>query len=362
MNADEMETVYSNRIMMSEKCNSILQTAIRYHMNLFVQPVVDIPMSRMRAYTESLVIFGAGKTNNALCKNILATKLESGKLQKFQTLSAIKNPRYFSAIAVMNNFLFVVGGQVAMAGDGTHATNTVFRYNARHGKWLQLSSMTVPRTYFALIPVADGLVAVAGKHNRMALSSTEKYHFQSNEWHPVASLPNTLFSHAGCNHLGKVYVSGGCPGENFTSQVHRYDLERDGWQRCANMINSRGYHVMFGLRDKVYVCAGNNNAGSRADVLDVETYEPETDQWTVLSSAMQGQSEAPAIVSQDRLYILGGYSWNQHSFQDIIQCYDMKADGWEVCETGLLEPMTGVMACQIQLPLNLFDTCALLEG
>lgn len=92
----------------------------------------------MRAYTDSLVIFGAGKTNNALCRNILATQLKVEKLQKIQTLSSIKNPRYFSAIAVMNNFLFVVGGQVAMAGDGTHATNTAFRYNARDGIWLQI--------------------------------------------------------------------------------------------------------------------------------------------------------------------------------------------------------------------------------
>merc|ERR1712168_1449462 len=230
---------------MTEQCQSVLYAALNYHMHLFLQPIIETSISCMRSYTESMVIFGAGKTNNSLCKNILATRLGERSLQKFVPLSQIKNPRYFSAIAVLDNFLFVVGGQVAMAGDGTHATNTAFRYNARDGRWLQLSSMMVPRTYFALVPVSDGLIAVAGKHNRIALNSVEKYKFKSNEWVQISNLPNTLFSHAGCANENKVYISGGCPGENFTSQVHCYDSEKDGWKRCSPMLSPRGYHVMF---------------------------------------------------------------------------------------------------------------------
>ncbi len=71
------------------------------------------------------------------------------------------------------------------------------RYNARDGKWLQISSMNVPRTYFSLVALEDCLLAVGGKHNRVAVSSAEKYTFSTNEWTSVASLPNTLFSHAG---------------------------------------------------------------------------------------------------------------------------------------------------------------------
>ncbi len=74
-----------------------------------------------------------------------------------------------------------------------------FRYNARDGKWLQISSMNVPRTYFSLVALDDCLLAVGGKHNRVAVSSAEKYMFASNEWTSVTSLPNTLFSHAGKN-------------------------------------------------------------------------------------------------------------------------------------------------------------------
>jgi len=89
--------------------------------------------------------------------------------------------------------------------------------------------MTVPRTHFALIDMPTCLIAVGGKHNRVALSTAERYDFATNEWSLIATLPNTLFSHAGCSHGSRVYISGGCPGEDFTDEMHSYDLERAGW-------------------------------------------------------------------------------------------------------------------------------------
>ena len=155
-----------------------------------------------------------------------------------------------------------------------------------------------------------------------------------------------------------MYVSGGCPGENFTNHVHCYDSARDAWQRCSPMNVSRGYHTMISHNDKIYVCAGNTNAGHRADVLHVEIYCPETDQWTMLMSISQGQSEAPAVFRKERVYILGGYSWNGHSFQDIVQCYDIEEDEWSVLDLKLPESMTGALACCVQLPLKLYDKYA----
>ena len=95
--------------------------------------------------------------------------------------------------------------------------------------------MTVPRTHFALVATQSALVAVGGKHNRVALSTAERYDFATNEWQLIAGLPNTLFSHAGCAHGGRVYVSGGCPGEDFTDDMHMFDMDRGGWQRRAPM-------------------------------------------------------------------------------------------------------------------------------
>ena len=317
--------------------------------------MIVTPIAKMRAYKESLVILGAGYLDNTLCAQMLAAKTTNGRLGQFHSLNTTKDKRYFAAVAVVNDFVYIVGGQTAMAGDGSHATNSAFRYNPRDGKWLQISSMTVPRTHFALIALSHCIIAVGGKHNRIALSSAEKYDFATNEWSAVSSLPTTLFSHAGCAHGNKVYISGGCPGEDFTEDVHCYDLDRGGWQCKAPMNQSRGYHVMVTHNARLFVCAGNTNAGDRRDVLTTECYDIELDQWSVLTRSLQGQSEAPAVKCGTKLYILGGYSWDAHSFQETLQSYDMEADTWQLMETKLTEPMTGVVACHVKLPLKLYE-------
>lgn len=67
--------------------------------------------------------------------------------------------------------------------------------------------------------------------------------------------------------------------------------------------------------DRLYVAAGNTNAGDRRDVMTTEVYDIDCDKWTTLSPSLHGQSEAPAVKCDGRIYILGGYSWDAHSFQ-----------------------------------------------
>jgi len=67
--------------------------------------------------------------------------------------------------------------------------------------------------------------------------------------------------------------------------------------------------------DHLFVAAGNTNAGDRRDVMTTEMYDIGCDSWTTLSPSLHGQSEAPAVQCDSRIYILGGYSWDAHSFQ-----------------------------------------------
>jgi hypothetical protein len=117
----------------------MFQSALNYHLKLFSQPVMNTPIARMRAYNDCLVILGAGYLDNTLCTNVLAAKINANSLDPFVSLNPTKDRRYFAAVAVVNDFVFVVGGQTAMAGDGSHATNSAFRYNPRDGRWLQVN-------------------------------------------------------------------------------------------------------------------------------------------------------------------------------------------------------------------------------
>jgi len=72
---------------------------------------------------------------------------------------------------------------------------------------------------------------------------------------------------------------------------------------------------MIAHGDKLFVAAGNTNAGDRRDVMTTEVYDIDSDKWITLSPSLNGQSEAPAVKCDGRIYILGGYSWDAHSFQ-----------------------------------------------
>ena len=109
-------------------------------------------------------------------------------------------------------------------------------------------------------------------------------------------------------------------------------------------------------KDRIFACVGNTNAGDRRDVLNTECYDVNKDQWTVLSPAIQGQSEAPAVKCGKCVFILGGYSWDLHSFQETIQRYDLEDDKWQVMSLKLPEPMTGLVACHLKLPLTLYES------
>ena len=114
-------------------------------------------------------------------------------------LTCITHDYYLRNYDVMGAFRLAI-----LAAGLQFAIELYNRYNPRDGKWLQISSMSVPRTHFSLITMPNCLVAVGGKHNRVALNTAEKYDFASNEWSPISTLPHTLFSHAGCAHGSKV--------------------------------------------------------------------------------------------------------------------------------------------------------------
>lgn len=46
-------------------------------------------------------------------------------------------------------------------------------------------------------------------------------------------------------------------------------------------------------------------------------------------------------VNAHQVFILGGYSWDAHSFQENVQAYDIENDSWELLKNKLPEPMTG---------------------
>jgi len=68
---------------------------------------------------------------------------------------------------------------------------------------------------------------------------------------------------SGCNHNGKLYVSGGFRGpvHGHIDQFCCYDAECDVWRQRAPLTQPRSYHSMASVQDHIIVAGGVHYRG-----------------------------------------------------------------------------------------------------
>jgi len=110
------------------------------------------------------------------------------------------------AVAVLNNFLYVLGGQNHFEERGKTAVATVARYDPRFNTWMKIASMNERRAGFHVSAVAayNRLYAVGGVNSVGRLSSVECYCVEEDRWKYVASTQHAICDHAGAVHRDKV--------------------------------------------------------------------------------------------------------------------------------------------------------------
>lgn len=113
------------------------------------------------------------------------------------------------------------------------------------------------------------------------------------------------------------------------------------------MTTARGWHSMCSLGDSIYSIGGrvdHMRSPGHLDVLGVEAYSPQCNQWTRVAPLLQANSESGVAVWQGRIYILGGYSWENMAFCRAVQVYDREANRWS-WGPDLPNGIAGLSAC-----------------
>ena len=110
------------------------------------------------------------------------------------------------AVAVLNNFLYILGGQNHFEERGKTAVATVARYDPRFNTWMKIASMNERRAGFHVSAVSayNRLYAVGGVNSVGRLSSVECYCVEEDRWKYVASTQHAICDHAGAVHRDKV--------------------------------------------------------------------------------------------------------------------------------------------------------------
>lgn len=157
------------------------------------------------------------------------------------------------------------------------------------------------------------------------------------------------YGHAGTVHKDFIYISGGHDYQigPYRKNLLCYDPRADVWEERRPMITARGWHSMCTLDECIYAIGGsddNQNSMERFDIHSVECYSPQCDQWVRIAPLLQPNSESGVAVLDGKIYILGGYSWENTTFSRMVQVYDKDRKKW-VKGPDLPKTVAGVSAC-----------------
>ncbi|XP_043560295.1 kelch-like protein 13 isoform X1 [Chiloscyllium plagiosum] len=143
-------------------CVNLLLEASNYQMMPYMQPVMQSERTCIRSDNTHLVTLGGVLRQQLVVSKEL--RLYDEKAHEWKSLAPMDAPRYQHGIAVIGNFLYVVGGQSNYDTKGKTAVDTVFRYDPRYNKWMQVASLNEKRTFFHLSALKGHLYAVGGRN------------------------------------------------------------------------------------------------------------------------------------------------------------------------------------------------------
>ncbi|XP_031457300.1 kelch-like protein 13 [Phasianus colchicus] len=112
-------------------CCRLLQDALIHHPQLCTRPSQQTPHTILRSAFPALLIAGGRTTTNSICREMWAAEQSCGTWRKVGDLCV---PLYNHCIVVIDDFLFVLGGQSTFDPTGKQPSNEVSQETFSLGK------------------------------------------------------------------------------------------------------------------------------------------------------------------------------------------------------------------------------------
>ncbi|XP_051510172.1 kelch-like protein 22 isoform X1 [Myxocyprinus asiaticus] len=323
--------------------------ALRYHSQELWQPVMQTPLTQPRCNSQCILGFGGMYSSSALADNEERFQVFHPSWGEWRSLTADRAPRMSNmGIAVLNNFVYLVGGDKNTSGFRAEAR--CWRYDPRHNSWCIIEPLRQQHADHCVCVVDKYIYVIGGRNYTNELDCVECYNPQANTWEYVAPLKREVYAHAGAVIDGKIYIACGRRGMAYLKETYCYDPTGNHWSICAEGPVERAWHGMAALNGRAYVIGGSNDGcGYRRDVLKVACYNPTADVWSVVSPLPAGHGEPGMAILDGCIYILGGRSHDKGSRMKYVHIYNAEEDHWE-SGTALEDRVSGLSACVALLP------------
>jgi len=244
----------------------------------------------------------------------------------WETLPSMIVPRGGSfATAVIDNRLFVVGGQCSATDDDGGSLASAEVFDPSLGIWSSLPPMMTARHNFACAAVGGRLYVIGGDDGTEALAAAEVFIPGSDTWEWCPPMPTPRFYAQSAVIGEKIYVVGGDDGTTAFSCLEAFDTSTNTWETLADMATPR-----FGFQ--VTVCDGKLFAiggfdGSEA-LASTEVFDPAIGIWQELLPMWSVRSRSAAAVLDSKVYALGGYLSDEQRAEASGETYDADIGAW----------------------------------
>ncbi|NXN99026.1 KLHL9 protein, partial [Rhinopomastus cyanomelas] len=329
-------------------CHRYLQEALSYHSERYAQPVLQTQGTSLRSSSTVLLVAGGRTVNNGVCREMWAVEQSC---RAWHRVADLRMPVYNHCVTVINDFLFVMGGQCKFDPTGKQPLNEVFRFDPRSSSWLQVASMLQRRTRFHADVLVDCIFAVGGGTLLGSLTHTvELYRPADNTWEFTAPFPRAVADHAGTTHGGILYISGGFSGGKTLQETYSYLPHLRRWIGNRAMAFSRCDHGMAAARDKILCIGGRTLKGVSewVPVTEMECYCPVSNQWTTLTLSSFSCCQFSLTAHNTTLFLAGGGSLQHMQKEDSVFLYDTERQVWTKA-SPLPKALVDHASCMIRL-------------
>ncbi|KPP70377.1 kelch-like protein 15-like, partial [Scleropages formosus] len=349
----------------SRQLRQEVDQALNYFHQVNEQPLVDTKSNRIRSLRPQTAVFRGMIGHSMVNSKVLLLH----KPKVWWELEGPQVPLRPDCLAVLNNFVFLLGGEELGPDGEFHASSKVYRYDPRQNSWLRMADMSVPRSEFAVGVIGKFIYAVAGRTRDETFYSTERYSIVEDKWEFVEPYPVNKYGHEGTVLNSKLYITGGITSSSTSKQVCVFDPSREGpseprtrrtpvltncWENKSKMNYARCFHKMITHNGKLYVfggvCVILRASFESQGCPSTEVYDPETDEWTILASMPIGRSGHGVAVLDKQIMVLGGLCYNGH-YSDSILTFDPEENKWKEDEYPRMPcKLDGLQVCSLHFP------------
>ncbi|XP_076146214.1 kelch-like protein 15 isoform X1 [Alosa pseudoharengus] len=349
----------------SRQLRQEVDQALNYFHEVNEQPLAVTKSNRIRSVRPQTAVFRGMIGHSMVNSKILL--LHRPKV--WWELEGPQVPLRPDCLAIVNNFVFLLGGEELGPDGEFHASSKVYRYDPRQNSWLRMADMSVPRSEFAVGVIGKYVYAVAGRTRDETFYSTERYDIVEDKWEFVDPYPVNKYGHEGTVLGGKLYITGGITSSSTSKQVCVFDPSREGapehrarrtpvlnscWENKSKMNYARCFHKMIAHNGKLYVfggvCVILRASFESQGCPSTEVYNPETDEWTILASMPIGRSGHGVAVLDKQIMVLGGLCYNGH-YSDSILTFDPEENKWKEDEYPRMPcKLDGLQVCSLHFP------------